>query len=315
MPGIFLAGSQFVPPPPSVPVAAFPGLAAMTWTGWDGTVFDLLDPAAGVFLAGGVLGLNMPTHAAVTRSTPGVAGSRLLDTRALGRDITWPVFMFSATSQGWVDLDRAFWATMHPDRAGVWSVTDPAGSTRKLRARYVDDGGHIFTADPTSTGWQLYVVRLVADQPYWEGEPVTRSWKGGPAEPYYGGTGGGGYGPPYFIAPGSTLGTATMDNPGDVDAYPVWTITGPTTSVTVGVGGRLVTAPFPIPDGTSLTVDPRPGPTGKSAYDSTGARRTAELSDRDFAPIAHGASVPLSLAMTGDGMVTATLTPLYRRYL
>jgi hypothetical protein len=159
-------------------------------------------------------------------------------------------------------------------------------------------------------GWASYGITLVAEQPFWEGPAVTRAWQASEPVPFIGGgpsnpTGG------LYISSGSTLGSASMPNPGDEPAWPVWLIHGPTVSVSVGVGGRVIEVPFPLAEGEQLLIDT--APTAQTAIDSDGVERTAELGQVEFAPVPPGESVDLSLTMVGQGVVEAAITPLWHR--
>lgn len=301
-----LAAPSLVPPAPGRLVAQG---STHTWTGWDGSVWDLSGLDSGVSLGAGVRGLTMPPVQRFTSDSPGVHGSRWRGSRTQEREVFWPLRVFHAAgSQEWLDYDAAFWRTMHPDQTGVWTVTQPNGVARSLTLRCVDDGQQSFDTDPALLGWARYGVTLVAEQPYWEGEPVVRSWKLTDPVPFLGPRG---FGPPFYISQGSTLSNASIDNAGDIDAWPVWTIYGPTDSVTVGVNGRTVSVPFAIPSGAVITIDTRP--TAQTALDGAGVEFTAQLGSFDFAPVPAGQAVPLSLAMVGNGYVEASLTPLHLR--
>lgn len=327
MPGIFLAAPTFVPRPPG-PVLTGLGVE---WVGWDGTVWNLVDEASGVLLTPGVRGLSMPPVRRYTSVSPAVPGSRWRGQVALEREVFWPLFVYSnAGSQAWVEYDRAFWRTMHPEKTGVWRVTSPDGGTRTLRLRFVNDGDPSWDRDPVMAGWATYGITLVAEQPFWEGQLSTRTWAASAPVDFFGD----GTAPAFHITSGSTLAGATMANPGDVDAYPVWAIRGATTSVSVGVGGRVIEVPFAVAADRLLVIDPRPtaqtavevdAPASSVAPGSAewgawleehlpaGTDRTADLGEVDFAPIPPGAAADLSLTMVGTGMVTASLTPLYNR--
>lgn len=292
-------------------VTDWSGLAAMTWTGWDGTEWDLLGENGGVFLTrDGVRGLHMPRVDRYTNVSPALAGSRWRGSRTLEREVFWPLFIYSDSgSQGWVKYDRAFWRTMHPDKPGTWSVTSAFGETRTLQCRFADDGDMEMTSDPSQRGWDVYPISLIAEQPYWAGPAVTQSWVDGGVVPFFGADGTGG--PPFNISSGNTLSTATMPNPGDVDAYPVWTITGPSTAVSVGVGDKVVEYNAVISPGNTITIDTRPD--RLTVVDQDGIDRLSGLGEASFAPIPAGEAVSLSLAMTGTGSVSAALQPLYFR--
>jgi len=304
-----------------VPILAAPSLVAPapgrfdaqgsthTWTGWDGSVWDLSGFDSGVSLGAGVRGMSMPPVQRFTSDSPGVHGSRWRGSRTQEREVFWPLRVYhAARSQEWLDYDAAFWRTMHPDHTGVWTVTQPNGQSRSLRLRCVDDGQQAFDTDPALLGWARYGVTLVAEQPYWEGEPVTRAWKVGAPVSFFGSGPGG---PPFTISPGSTLANAEIDNLGDIDAWPVWTIYGPTDSVTVGVNGRTVTVPFPVAYGGRLTIDTRPS--AQTAIDGNGGEWTSQLGSFNFTPVPAGKAVSLSLALSGAGLVEASLTPLFLR--
>lgn len=299
-----LSGPVTPPPPPPSLLAVFaPPHLTMTWTGWDGTVFDLTDQASPVRLKQGVRGLHEPGVQRFSDTSPALAGSLYRGFRTLERDVFWPVAIYGA--EAFFEADRAFWRTMDPGRPGVWAVTAIDGSTRRLLCRFAPDAGHVFRADPSPIGWAAYGVSLVADdQPYWQADPIVRRWKAADAVPFF-------PGPPFRISSGSTLASAKITNPGDVETYPVWTLTGPFTSATVGVGGLLVEVPSPLGAGRSMTVDTDPSAYSAVLDDGTDVTRT--LGRSEFVPIPAGESVSLSLSMIGSGAVSAQITPLYRR--
>ena len=287
------------------PVDAWPGVR-MTWEGWNGTVVDLTGDDSGASLGGGVRGLSMPQSQRYASDSPSVAGSRHRGSRATDREVFWPLAVYNGLgSQEWIDWDAAFWRTMHPDKPGVWTVEQPSGQARSLRLRFIGDGNHSVGIDPSLMGWERYGIELLAEQPFWQGAPIIRSWKAEDPLPFFGGPG------IITISSGSTLANATIDNPGDEAAWPVWTITGPCTSVSVGVAGRVVEVPFTLAAGEVLTIDTNPA--AQTALMADGLERTAELGAADFAAVPPGESVALSTAMAGTGAVSVSVTPLYRR--
>jgi hypothetical protein len=303
-----------LPSPPTPPVVAeWPGLLGMSWTGWNGDRFELLSYVSPVRAAPGVRGLTWPEHQLWSSSSPAIAGQNHRGSRVLPRECLLPVWVLSdAGSLAWVGTDREFAAALHPDKPGVWEVTHPDGMKRKLACRVTDDGAGSLSLDPTGSGWLGYQLALIADQPYWEGEPVVRQWVNATPVNFFGGVPGGS-GPPFDVGPGSTISGATITNPGDVDAYPVWSIAGPWTTVQVGTAGRTATVTANVPAGQSRIIDTRPD--RLTVVDQSGVDRINELSATSdlLAPIPAGEQVPLSLSMTGTGAVTAAITPLYRR--
>jgi hypothetical protein len=286
------------PPPPVSPWRR----AAMSWRGWDGSEWDLSNPESGVFLTGDIEGLGMPTHQAWIGESPAVHGQYYRGHVVEPRPVFWPLFLYSDEgTDEWVELDRAFWRSLQPGKHGTWTV-----GKRSLSCRFVDDGNHSFPRDPFYRGWAAYGVRLIADNPFWTGEPARRYWDQG--------SGGNAFdaGPDaaLVISSGSKLSTAKMTNEGDLEAWPVWTIKGPLTSVTVGVDGATVQWNVALDADDILVIDT--DPTVQSAW-LNGADVTDQLGTADFAPIPSGLEVPLSLTMAGTGSVEAVITPRYYR--
>lgn len=303
---------DYTPPIPPF-VADWSGLAGMTWTGWDGSVWDLLDPSGGVFLAPTVRGLSTPSHDRFTSSSPAIAGSRHRGHRVIEREITWNVWVVSDLgSDDWQAKDAAFHATMRPDRTGVWEITRHDGTRRRLTCRFVEDATQTFDMDPTAHGWQLYQLILVAEQPFWLGDSVTQTFKNSDPVNFFGGVPGG-FAAPFVIGAGSTIASATLTNPGEESASPVWTVTGPCTTVTLGVGPASVTLTAPLAAGAVRVVDTRPN--RLTVMDADGADKFSELSTTSqmLQVVPPGKSVPLSLSMSGTGTVRVDLSPLFRR--
>ena len=323
MPLIALAGSVTppVPPTPPPPTEGGPGEASpwgeleVGWTGWDGSTWVLSSPDSPVWLTpGGTRGLNMPPVDRFTSSSPAVAGARWRGYRVGERSVFWPLFVYGDSTAEWRDVDRAWWATMRPDAPGTWTVGQPDGTRRYLTCRYDGDNDHVFTRDPFGVGWVLYGIDLVAEDPFWRGELVRRTFTAAASAPFYGGTGGTGYAPPYVISPNTSTATATMPNDGDEPAWPRWTVNGPFTTATVGVAGQSIGIPFSLPAGKWLAIDSRPD--RLTAVDSDGVDRVDDLGAVSFGAIPPGAEVPVSITVPGSTSATTVeveIEPLYYR--
>lgn len=110
--------------------------------------------------------------------------------------------------------------------------------------------------------------------------------------------------PPVLLTPSSTLGTSTVRNTGNGDAYPIWTITGPGVPTLSNVTTqREFSLGVTLSAGEVVTVDTRP--TRQSAIDGTGADRWGDLvktSPRDLWTLIPGTNVlNLQLASAGEG--------------
>jgi hypothetical protein len=119
--------------------------------------------------------------------------------------------------------------------------------------------------------------------------------------------------PPVLLTPSSTLGSTTVTNSGNGEAYPIWTVTGPgtptLTNVTTGREWSLATA---LSSGETVTVDTRP--TLQSAVDQDGVDRWGDLvksSPRDLWTLIPGTNhLDLQLTSSGTG---SQITMLYHR--
>jgi hypothetical protein len=297
----------------TLPIATPPPVSpwrrsAVAWRGWDGSEWDLSDHESGVFLAGtGVEGLGTPDHQAWTGQSPATHGQYYRGHVVEPRKVFLPIYVYSDKgTDEWLERDRAFWRTLQPGKHGTWSVTTPTGGKRSLSCRFVDDGNQSFTRDPMIRGWASYGVSMIADNPFWTGEPARRTWaqsEGGDAFDA---------GPDAVlkISSASQLAAAKLTNEGDLEAWPVWTIKGPLTSVTVGVDGATVQWDVTLAADDILVIDT--DPTVQSAW-LNGDDVTDQLGTADFAPIPAGLELPLSLTMAGTGSVEAVIAPRYYR--
>lgn len=301
---VFILSSPSSPPP--APVSPWFGLD-MEWVGADGSVWQLTDWATGVFLDADALeGLHFPQIAPFSSESRAVPGRRLRGWRATARSVFWPVWIFADSSAEWLGRYRDFFNTVHPDRPGRWTVRAD-GSERHLDLTGVFRTSYAYSRDPLMAGWGKYGVTFEASQPYWSGKDVERGpWSTAAPVDFFESGGS----PDFHIMPKATFGSATIDNPGDVDAYPVWTAIGPLSALELGVGGRIIDVPFSVSDGDVLVIDTDPR-NQTATLDGVDVSET--LGFQSFAPVPSGNEVPLHVEATGSGSVSCALTPLYFR--
>lgn len=304
---------------PTVPlpiVQPWHGLT-VTWTGWDGTIWDLHDWRTGVELLREVQGWHLPAWEDQVDEYAGIDGQVYLgESRMLPRRVEWNVFVWTDdSSEEWLARDQAWWRSFHPARPGIWSVTTPGGQTRTLHCRLQSDGGYAYGLDPSEAGWAAYPVSLVADSPGWLGQPITREWEQVAGRPFLTP-----YFPPVFVSSAARLESATIPNPGDVAAPLIWTITAVegNVSTTISVGGGVLELPV-VPAGKTMVVDTRPAEQTIIVGTSEGGVFTAEddLSGGggiwDPRPVPAGTAIPIGFEMVGLGRVKAELQPLHWR--
>lgn len=288
------------------------------WTGWDGSEWDLRSGPVRLSAAGisGLLSLKFDSY---TRDSAARDGQRFQGWRAQPRSVLLPVFtMRQKTEAAWLGMDRAWWRTMQPGRVGTLTVTTPDGGARKLDLRFEDDGNHVYAGDPSIQRVNSYALNMIADDPYWYSDtPWGRTFSNaGTGVRFLGGgslTGAATKGPPFVLAPTFTTDTSVLTNPGDVNSWPVYTLTGPLTSFSITVDGGTLAGTLPIAAWQKVVIDT--SPTAQTVYlynaDGSYANKIREMTSFGFRPIPPGVDLPLNVNLSGTGTLTVTGTPRY----
>ena len=292
--------------PLAAPVIPAPTLVPrkMTWTGFDGSVWDLSATDGPMVMAPGVKGLHMPPFNVFQSSTPLVPGVELTGYEIPARSVYWPINFYSESVDEWQATYAGFFNSIHPVEPGVWRVGED-DDARELPLTGVFDGSLAFQNDPFVLGWALIGVELFAPRPLWRGQAKRVPFTLGTGTAFIGESGG----PPFHIEKATSFARAQIENVGDEPAYITWTLQGPLTDVTVGVGGALVDVPD-IADGDVLVIDTDPA----SQYATlNGADFNESLGFQVFAPVPGNSKSGLSIAAAGTGTVEAALVPLFWR--
>lgn len=311
LPGTIFVQAPIIPEPPPVD----PGRegVAIWLEAWDGSSWRLDSEESGLVLMRGARGFGMIDVEHHRDSYASIAGSNWRGFRALEREFFLPLYLFSdGSSRDWQEHNRRFWRMLRSGRT-VWvHLRWPDGTRRRIEARYEKGGEEAFEMDPVFYGWARYGLTLVAEQPYWEAVvPEQETWGAALPVYFFGGGSAPGTGPGLFgIAAPSTTGVTSITNPGDVEAWPVWTLRGPLTSAVLGIGDQTVTVPFALSSGQTLVIDTRP--TEQTAMLDETTDRTTDLASFGFAAIEPGEDVELTVTTTGTGgSVKVELTALY----
>lgn len=217
-------------PPVEVPEI---GYAVITYIDPTGTRWTLTDLSAQWYtLAEGVSGLGASSYALTSDAHPR-GGARLRYVQPQPRTIVWPLLVKGADhmafTANWRALASAFTRTLRrqPDGSfspGTLEVARPDGTVRTIAVYYASgwDG-----RGQTATGitWDSAVLTLWCEDPYWvDAEPVTVHRETGAQVDFL---------VPYpSVSSGQVLGATTVTNPGDVDVWPTWQITGPASAIT-----------------------------------------------------------------------------------
>lgn len=221
---------------PAGPQAAFvdhtvidtAGNMAATYTDPAGFVWDLSDtaPEMGFFTKPGIKGWGSTTYDLTLDKQPR-GGVSVRNVHANEARLTWPLHVYGDTHLEWLEryrgLKRAFLMTVHRQKTGLLRVNRPDGSAREIDVMY--ESGFEGEGGDEDWRWANPVMTLMCPDGFWrDTTPVRVPRKFNPGTSFFN---------PYpTVSPARVLGDSLVTNPGDVDAWPTWTITGPADTVT-----------------------------------------------------------------------------------
>lgn len=197
-------------------------------------------PLTGVFrVLSGVEGFDEPASSPQYQATAGILGAAPVGMDLPPREIVIPVLVHATTATAWksarqdlLAVTNAFRSPTDPDSAYTQiTVADKAGRVRYINARHFNPGPVAWGRDTLLPyGAHFLVLHFLADSPEWiqPGGVEIEEWELQAS--------GGGFLGPFFP---TTLGAAqvfgaerTVHNPGDLQTFLTWQITGAATSVT-----------------------------------------------------------------------------------
>jgi hypothetical protein len=222
---IITTASVVEQPPVTVPDV---GYISATYYDPAGGVWPLTSRRLGWYtLADGVSGLGAVPRELTTDPHPR-GGSRLRHAQPLSRAIVWPLHVYGATHlefvARWRQLARGFTRTLR-DGPGVLEVARPDGTRRWIDVHYQDGFDGQGNRNASGTTFDSAIITLYCEDPYWY-DPTPRMLhrEHGAGEDFL---------QPYpSVSSSQVLGATTVMNPGEEVVWPVWTVTGPATSVT-----------------------------------------------------------------------------------
>ncbi|MFR0351782.1 phage tail protein [Streptomyces sediminimaris] len=204
------------------------GHATVTYTDPAGGVWPLTTEALGWYtLADGVSGLGAAPYELTSDPHPR-GGARLRHAQPQARAIVWPLHVYGSDHlefvQRWRQLATAFTRTLR-DGAGTFEVARPDGSRRRINVIYQDGFDGQGNRSASSAIFDSAVLTLWCEDPYWvDSETVMVHREYGVGADFLN---------PYpTVSSSQVLGATTVTNPGDVDVWPEWMITGPASLIT-----------------------------------------------------------------------------------
>ena len=147
-------------------------MIGISWTGTDGSVWDLVSGPVRASAAG-ITGMGMPLPTDQVNESALQDGQTLTGWKLPPRPVWLPLRFKGAAAVDVEGLQRAFWRSMAIGKVGYLRVTDNAGAVRSLGLRFKDDGGAAYRMDPSVLS-DAFGITMIADRPWWEGPAVTR---------------------------------------------------------------------------------------------------------------------------------------------
>lgn len=243
---------------------------------------------------GSFAGLGTPPFDFLTSKAFRQDGSSLLDNFAEERVLTidYQEGPFG-TRQEWWDRRRELQDFFRPTRGGVFTlyVQQPE---RSFYIRVMPDPGLEFLGTDVNSQTIQETIRLRAFDPFWiDGDVDATTFESVTAEqlifPITF--------PITFGASGTRFGTGDLEYPGTAKSYPIITVTGPytTVSLTILPQNKLIRLSVPILEGETRVIDPNP--VNPSIVDLDGVSHFDEL-DLASSPLQDFAILP---EPPGDG--------------
>lgn len=261
-----------------------------------------------------VAGRFMPAVEFEADGVPGQPGAYFRDVQHGVREFMLAIDITGADDIGLRTNMRNLVARMDPTRgAGKIRVTSPLGDQREIVCRYVSGLGMTEKlGDASGETYQRAAVSFLAHDPYWyDVSPTSQTFAVDPLVPSFF---------PIFplkLTASELAVEAAVDNTGDVETWPVWTVTGPgsvivlrnlTTSKTISFSTGALTA------SETLVIDTRPGYKTVKLGDGTNMYPSLDTTSALW-PLVRGTNT-IRLEMSGvDNDVSSLNLSYWRRYL
>lgn len=284
------------------------GSITATWTDPTGVQWELSNTAdtLGWFTVPGPSGWHATTYEIVTDPVPR-GGENVRFIRSKPARLVWPVYTYGDTHLAYTarrrQIQRAFTMTLHRRSVGTLRVIRPDNSAREIDCFY--ESG---LEGEAGEGWLFSkdAVNLFCPDGYWRDttpQSIIRAYVPGVdfLNPFP------------TVSDSLTLGETQVDNIGDVDAWPTWTLTGPMTAVTATnvTTGYEWTLTTPVLAGEQVTVTTfQPSVRGAAGENLVNALDWPNAYLWWLAPDTND----LIINVTGGGVGTSVQMDFYPRY-
>ena len=221
----------------------------------DGSVTNLRE-LPGVRALGDT-GLDLPPVALVEDDVPQQPGSQLRAVNLRPREATIPFYLSQADELSLRTLLRTLARRFNPAAGdGKLRVTSVDGTVRELTCRYTEglEGSRVRGA--AGAVWRRGALVFRAFDPlFYDTTPQSQTYTTGVQKTFLSSQF-----LPLALTSDVILGSQTVSNSGDVEAWPVWTVRGPATSVklTNVRTGQVIDLPITLTAAQTVVIDTRP---------------------------------------------------------
>lgn len=287
------------------------------FSSFNGQLIDLSDLTSPIIMAmENVEGMGEPESVEFNQETPLADGQQFTGYRYKAREVFWPILVKSTPANFQAD-NASLWSSLDRVETGLWIVVAPDGTQRTLSVRLRGDGGSPLASDPTHDGIAAYGITLVADDPYWKGATLSKTFQTAQDDLDF-------YAPPgsdyaLWLSSASTVDNAVITNEGNVDSWAVIRVDGPAESFWVDqffgdtvhpVGGAVE-----VPDGYYLEINTDPRKLSARLYAPGGSYTNVYRQMDSVSPFAvkAGDDVPVYIELIGEGSITISLEARFTR--
>lgn len=256
------------------------------------------DGSAGLQVEVGLAGRFQPPVAFTEDVVPFTDGSRLRQVRRTTREVVVPVEWTAATPMEMRTTlrDAARW--LKPSNTGRLVAEAPDGGRRELKCHYA--GGMELVEDQFTDSLQRAVLVFRAFDPYWlDSITDTRSFVIGTPAPFF---------PilPLRLTSSTVFADVNVDNSGDVETWPIWTVTGPGSDLVLSnlTTGEVLSSSVVLGIGETLVIDTSPELKTLRRGDGSNAYGTLSASSSLWSLVEGANSVRIEFSgATADSLV------------
>lgn len=260
-----------------------------------------------------VAGRFMPKIEFQSEASPGQSGEFFRDVKHGAREFLLP-FDVVGTSESDLRVQmRNMVASMDPKRgSGRVRITSPVGDQREITCRVASGlEGTETLGEQSGPTWHRFPATFMAFDPYWyDISPQSQTFEIVDMPPFF----------PIFpisLTESELLVDSEVVNTGDVEAWPIWTITGPGSVIRLEnlTTEKFISFPLgALESGQKLYIDTRPGVKSVLLEDGVSAYVAMSM-DSSLWELKRGSN-EIRLSMTGmDAEVSSLDLSYHRRYL